>query len=480
MASELQVVVDGSSDHLDLGTIGTDMLTLNSTGLAALDRMLLAAVFEGRFKPVTSSGARLHALAESHAPAAPVEPDPIGDFHDELNPTLREKIAEIFGMANKSHEMAKTHVGKAFECAEEYLGVPGEVLEPWKEIFSATNYFATVVGPSVMGMAALSMAEPFIENELHRPVTIEDYQPALDYLQQGSKEFLEDHKDRLIAKLEEVLAGRGGNLLDFVKKFDSLTDAVGKAIDVQDEDSVIENAFEVADVIYENRPKPTASIDDVTVTEPASGSRNAAFLVSLDRVFDQAVTVSFATAPGSAGAGDFTPRSGTVTIPKGSRARFITVAVRSDSVDEQTETFFVNLTGAMNAALGKATGQCTILDKRRHWSLSATVSVAGNDYQLAEDFSLPRSGGTRTFSLAGIATAKVVVTASKMTVSGSGFRVENATTVKGSASGSSPIVDGPTQVSAAGPISGTLHVIFQDGSSDDYPITGSFAATGTK
>lgn len=479
MEAELQPLVDGGVDHLDLGTIGATTLTLDSSGLSLLDRMLVAAVFEGKFKPASTGLLRSRALAER---PATLTPDPIGDFHDELNPTLRDKVADILGMASKGHEMAKTHVGKAFEYAEDYLGVPGELLEPWKEAFSAANYYATVVGPSVMGMAALSMAEPFIELELHRPVTIDDYQPALDQLHQGSMEFLEDHKDRLIGKLEELLAApdRAGTLLDFVNRFDELTDLVEQALDLEDETSVISKAFEAAATIYASRPQPTASIDDCSVTEPATGTRNAAFLVSLDRVYDLPITVTFATAPGTAGTGDYTPRNGTVTFPAGTRGKFISVAVRADSINEQPEAFTVNLTGASNATLGKATGTCTILDARRLWTVSATFTVAGSDYFLAEQFALPRAGGTRTFSLGGTASAKVTVNASAMSVSGSGFGSGGSVTCTGSGAGSGSIVEGPASISASGPISGNLHCKFDDGSTADYPITGTFSATGTK
>jgi hypothetical protein len=76
------------------------------------------------------------------------------------------------------------------------------------------------------------------------------------------------------------------------------------------------------------------------------------------------VTVSYATAPGTATApSDFQAASGTLTFPVGVSTQKITVAVVGDKVRERNETFYVNLSNpSANAYLGDAQGAGTIVD----------------------------------------------------------------------------------------------------------------------
>ena len=69
------------------------------------------------------------------------------------------------------------------------------------------------------------------------------------------------------------------------------------------------------------------------------------------------------TANGTATAGsDYTATSGTLTFAPGQTSRNVTVSVTGDLVDEVDETFFVNLSGAVNAVIGDSQGQGTIVN----------------------------------------------------------------------------------------------------------------------
>ncbi len=106
------------------------------------------------------------------------------------------------------------------------------------------------------------------------------------------------------------------------------------------------------------------SISDVTVKEPASGTRSAVFTVTLLPTSSQTVTVNYASADGTAVAGsDYGPTSGTLTLPPGTSTATVTVAVNSDRVAEGDEIFFVDLSGATNARIADARGMATILDR---------------------------------------------------------------------------------------------------------------------
>ena len=88
------------------------------------------------------------------------------------------------------------------------------------------------------------------------------------------------------------------------------------------------------------------------------------FEVSLSLASSDAVTVEYATADGTAGAGtDYTAASGTVTFAAGTAGtQTIEVTVTDDEVDEALEAFTLELSNAMNAQVGDASAKGSIED----------------------------------------------------------------------------------------------------------------------
>jgi chitinase len=77
------------------------------------------------------------------------------------------------------------------------------------------------------------------------------------------------------------------------------------------------------------------------------------FTVSLSRASGSAVTVRYATANGSATAGqDYTSASGTVTFTAGQTSKQVNVTVRGDRTVEANETFTLTLSAPTGAVLG--------------------------------------------------------------------------------------------------------------------------------
>ncbi|MBN9390550.1 MAG: hypothetical protein J0I20_21145 [Chloroflexi bacterium] len=108
----------------------------------------------------------------------------------------------------------------------------------------------------------------------------------------------------------------------------------------------------------------SASIDDVSQTEPKTGTTDFNFTVSLIGPAPYPVTIAYTTADGTATApDDYTPTSGTLIFIPGETSKTITVAVNSDTVSESDETFSVVLSNPTNTILAKATGTGTILSK---------------------------------------------------------------------------------------------------------------------
>ena len=100
---------------------------------------------------------------------------------------------------------------------------------------------------------------------------------------------------------------------------------------------------------------PSLSIGDVSILEGNSGTKNAAFVVTLTPAATSTVTVNYATANGTATAGsDYVAKSGTLSFPAGTTTQTIAVVVNGDAAVEPDETFTVNLTGASGATIARA------------------------------------------------------------------------------------------------------------------------------
>jgi hypothetical protein len=99
--------------------------------------------------------------------------------------------------------------------------------------------------------------------------------------------------------------------------------------------------------------EPRISIYDTSASEGDSGTTPFTFTVSLSAVYDQAVTVNFSTADGTAATADhdYLAASGTLTFAPGETTKTITIAVVGDTTPELDETFFVNLGGASTNAI---------------------------------------------------------------------------------------------------------------------------------
>lgn len=113
-----------------------------------------------------------------------------------------------------------------------------------------------------------------------------------------------------------------------------------------------------------NDDSPQLTINDVTVTEPDSGTTTAQFTVTLSPTSTQTVMVNYTTADNTAIAStDYQTNSGTLTFTPGQSTQTIDVLVNGDTTNEAIcETFFVNLTTPVNAAISDPQGIGSITD----------------------------------------------------------------------------------------------------------------------
>jgi len=109
--------------------------------------------------------------------------------------------------------------------------------------------------------------------------------------------------------------------------------------------------------------QPTISINDVSVNEGNAGTTSAGFTVSLSNASSQTITVNYATADGTATAGnDYVAATGTVTFTPGQTSQPLSVSVNGDLLNEADVTFKVNLSAATNATIADNQGLGTIVD----------------------------------------------------------------------------------------------------------------------
>src|SRR5262249_9369236 len=132
---------------------------------------------------------------------------------------------------------------------------------------------------------------------------------------------------------------------------------------------------------------PSLSINNVSQAEGNSGTTSFVFTVTLAAT-ELPTTVTYATADATATTadGDYQATSGTLTFNPGVTSQTITVLVNGNTVSELNETFTVNLSGAVNATIGTASGTGTIVnddDFPTHFSISApTATTAGSAFSI--------------------------------------------------------------------------------------------------
>ena len=111
--------------------------------------------------------------------------------------------------------------------------------------------------------------------------------------------------------------------------------------------------------------KQTATASQLSVADAAASEEDDStidFVVTLSPASDESVTVDYATANGSASAGDdYTAASGSLTFNAGETSKTIQVLIIDDTVVDNNETLTITLSNASGAEIsdGQATGAIT-------------------------------------------------------------------------------------------------------------------------
>jgi hypothetical protein len=139
-------------------------------------------------------------------------------------------------------------------------------------------------------------------------------------------------------------------------------------------------------------------IKNILVVERDTGQvTNAQFTVSLSNESVRVITVDYATADGTATTtgGDYNGISGQLTFNPGTTELPVDITVNGDFIDEENETFTLNLSNAVNAAILNSSGTCAIIDDDTTYTLTVVNGtgsgsvVNGDQVVITADTSLP-------------------------------------------------------------------------------------------
>ncbi|PSB07868.1 hypothetical protein C7B76_27365, partial [filamentous cyanobacterium CCP2] len=117
-------------------------------------------------------------------------------------------------------------------------------------------------------------------------------------------------------------------------------------------------------VIFNDDPRPSLSIDNVSTLEGNAGTKTVIFTVSLSNPSDQPITVDYATQDSTAKVADsdYLSKAGQLTFTPGQTRQTIAVTVKGDTKREANEAFNLVLSNPSNATIGKSIGVGTILN----------------------------------------------------------------------------------------------------------------------
>ena len=143
--------------------------------------------------------------------------------------------------------------------------------------------------------------------------------------------------------------------------------------------TLAENVFGVV-TITDEAPVDLA-ISDGNLVEGNQGLASMLFLVTLRQPLQHAVTVDYFTSDGTALAGlDYVATNASLTFPAGAVEKTISVPVIGDLISEPDETFYVNLTNALNGVIrnNRGTGTITDDDSKPCLNLADSSVLEGN------------------------------------------------------------------------------------------------------
>ena len=207
------------------------------------------------------------------------------------------------------------------------------------------------------------------------------------------------------------------------------------ALTGSDNNSVIGASSLATMLITNDDTDPTLNIAATTAVSEDNTTANV--LVSLSAPSGKVVSFNYSMADGTAQNGiDYTASSGTLQIPAGDNSTLIPITLLTDSLDEATENFQINITSRTNALQGTLAGTVNISDSAS--TNPPVVSIA--------DTTVSEGAGS------------IALTVSITPVSGQNIDVDFATINGTALAVGDYIADNNTLTILAGQSSGTINI----------------------
>ena len=167
--------------------------------------------------------------------------------------------------------------------------------------------------------------------------------------------------------------------------------------------------------INNDEAQPTIAINDVTLAEGNAGTTAFTFTVNLSRPSYQTITVSAASANGTATVADSdyaALAATTITFTPGDISKTVTVNVTGDMKFETNETFFVNLSSPTNATIADNQGLGTITndDAQPTIAINDVTRTEGNSGTTAFTFTVSLSAASGVTTTVNAASANGTAT----------------------------------------------------------------------
>ena len=114
--------------------------------------------------------------------------------------------------------------------------------------------------------------------------------------------------------------------------------------------------------ILDNDSQPSLAVNDVAQAE-GNAQNQMTFNITLSAPSTQTVTVNYSTSNGTAIAGqDYVATANQVTFNPGETSKQVAITILGDFVIEPDESFFIDLSGAVNAPIFDAQGVGTMVN----------------------------------------------------------------------------------------------------------------------
>ena len=259
--SQLQLLMNGGIGQIDLGQISGKSVFLNKDSLALVDRLFAAYLVNGRNAGVVVN----NRIALSTASTGCT--DTLTCVRDSLYPSVTVGSQGLLDAFEHVQKMGLalaglTEAGAHAFGATSIAGAAG--------VAAPIIYVTTTIAPGVVGLCSLSMAEPFIELELGRPLEEADFDRYYDHLETGSKELILEQLGKELLQDALPAAGADEAMIEFVSAYLPASIEVLLLQDYTKPDSVTYQAFANAGSVFSNMPRTTVHLA-ISMTGNGSG-----------------------------------------------------------------------------------------------------------------------------------------------------------------------------------------------------------------